>query len=356
MFDQFSIANLPRLKQGKCYQESSYDRTGGNEDFIRIPAGETATLASIEGTGCISRIWLTITSEDLYILRRALLKMYWDGEENPSVESPVGDFFGTGFSRYRHFDSFFLGMTSGGTYCYFPMPFASQALIQLENQSKKPVKMFYYAVTYQLFDRLPENTGRFHAKWRRDTTVKGENYLILEAKGRGHFVGCNMSMQGRLPFYPWFLEGDEMIYVDGEDFPSIHGTGTEDYFNSGWYFIKGKFCAPFHGLTQKNLFYPRLSAYRFHVGDAIPFQSSIRVTMEHGGTNDTPGSDYSSVAYWYQEEPHYEFYEMQEAEKRRPKDGLAYPFIIAKGYFLRFAFRVADIINRSLHKEGFKKE
>ena len=152
---------------------------------------------------------------------------------------------------------------------------------------------------------MPKGAAYFHSSWRREITRKDENYLILEAEGTGHYVGCNMSMQGRTPFDFWFLEGDEMIYVDGESHPpAIHGTGTEDYFNSAWYFSKGTFSAPFHGLTIKDPLRSRIAAYRFQLEDPIPFTKSIRVFMGHGGTNDAQDSDYSSNAYWYQLEPH----------------------------------------------------
>ena len=169
--------------------------------------------------------------------------------------------------------------------------------------------------------------------YRKDMIIKrfGTNYKGLkltyvdqaEAKGTGHYVGCNMNMQGRRPFSFWFLEGDEMIYVDDEQHPpAIHGTGTEDYFNAGWYFNKGTFSAPYHGLTIKDPIRSRISAYRFHIEDPIPFKKRIRVTIEHGGINDAPGSDYSSTAYWYQTEPHKPMGTFPPGDDRLPDDGL----------------------------------
>lgn len=315
---------LPALKGYKSAQESSFDRSGGNDDYIAIDAGETATIADIKGAGCISRIWVTVASPDLYALRRAVIRMYWDGESSPSVEAPLGDFFGVGFSEYRHYTALPMGMSSGGFYCYLPMPFSDGAVIELVNESPKQIFAFYYNISYHKFDSLPDDaeTGRFHAQWRRETTVAGENYTILEAEGKGHFVGCNLNMQGAKPFTLWFLEGDEMIYVDGESHPpAVHGTGTEDYFNAGWYFNKGTFSAPYHGLTIKDRLRSRISAYRFHIEDPIPFTKNIRVTMEHGGTNDTPGCDYSSTAYWYQLEPHGDNIALPPADERLPVDG-----------------------------------
>jgi hypothetical protein len=319
------IDNLPLLKDFRAAQESSYDRTGGNDDYVSIEPGQRAVLANIEGAGCVSRVWVTVASPDLYILRRAVIRMYWDGEEDPSVIAPVGDFFGVGFSEYRHFTALPLGMSSGGYYCYFPMPFSKGARIEVENQSAKKINAFYYNITYHRFDKLEKEseTGRFHARWRHDRTMPGSNYTILEARGTGHYVGCNLNMQGVRPFSFWFLEGDEMIYVDGESHPpKIHGTGTEDYFNSGWYFLKGTFAGPYHGLTIKDPLQSRISAYRFHIEDPIPFKKNIRVTIEHGGENDAPGCDYSSTAYWYQTEPHRSMGTFPPADDRLPKDGL----------------------------------
>ncbi|HOO56156.1 MAG TPA: DUF2961 domain-containing protein [bacterium] len=324
--DSFGLLDtLPFLKEFKAAQESSFDRTGGNNDYVSIEAGDSAVLADIEGAGCISRIWLTVAAPDLYILRRCVIRMYWDGEQEPSVEAPLGDFFGVGFSQYRHFTALPLGMSSGGYYCYIPMPFSKNARIEVENQSKKKINAFYYNITFHRFDKLENDkkTGRFHARWRHEKTLPGSNYTILEARGAGHYIGCNMNMQGYKPLSFWFLEGDEMIYVDGEAHPpAIHGTGTEDYFNSGWYFNKGTFSGPYHGLTIKELLRARISAYRFHIPDPIPFKKSIRVTIEHGGINDTPGSDYSSTAYWYQAEPHVSMGTFPPSEDRLPDDGL----------------------------------
>lgn len=315
------LDHLVKFQDYKSAQESSYDRTGGNEDFVSIDAGERATLAEIKGPGRISRIWVTVASPDLYILRNAVLRMYWDNETEPSVECPLGDFFGVGFSLYRHYTALPMGMSSGGYYCYLPMPFAKGARIELENQSYKKIYAFYYNITYHRYEAAEKDIAYFHAQWKRQTTRKNENYVLLDAEGRGHYAGCVMSMQGRTPFRFWFLEGDEMIYVDDEQHPpAVHGTGTEDYFNAGWYFSKGTFSAPFHGLTIKDPLRARICAYRFHVEDPIPFEKRIRVTMEHGGTNDTPGSDYSSVAYWYQREPHRPFGKLPYAHERTPDD------------------------------------
>lgn len=301
-----SPANLPDIRNDRVYQVSSYDTTGGNHDYISIPTGDTATIMNVSGPGIIARMWMTVGSSDPYYLRQILILMYWDGESSPSVEVPLGDFFGTGF-RYKQWISRFLGMSSGGFYCYFPMPFEKSARIEVVNQTGRTVQSVYYNIDYQkLTQPLGSDVGYFHAWWHRVIrTTSNHNYTILDAEGKGQFVGLNLNIQG-YDHNLWFLEGDEMMYVDGEKKPSIHGTGTEDFFNSGWYFDQGEYSAPFHGLIIKNDSLSRIAAYRFFVGDAIPFKHSIRVTIEHG-TQNTEAADYSSTAYWYQLEPHKPF-------------------------------------------------
>lgn len=301
-----SPSRLPYLKNSKLIQNSSHDTSGGNNDFIAIPDGAVATLAEINGPGVIVRLWVTIASKDKYFLRRILLRMYWDGERDPSVEVPIGDFFGTGF-QYKQYITPFLGMSSGGYYCYVPMPFRKSARIEVVNQTGQEVNSFYYHIDFHKLDEpLEPSVAYFHAWWNREIrTDTKENYTILEAEGEGHLIGVNMSMQGYDRSLQ-YLEGDEMVYVDGEKYPSVYGTGTEDYFTSGWYFNRGEFAAPYHGLILKDDSLGRIAAYRLHILDAIPFKRSLRFTIEHGHGNEEI-ADYSSTAYWYQKEPHKKF-------------------------------------------------
>jgi hypothetical protein len=311
------LDDLPLLKEGKLLQVSSYDRTGGNSDFIAIKPGATATLADISGPGAIVRIWITIASPDRHFLRRIVLRMYWDGERSPSVEVPVGDFFGTGF-QYKQYVTPYLGMSSGGYYTFFPMPFNTSARIEVANETGHEINSFYYHINYRQLEKpLPPGTAYFHAQWRRDPRARPDsNYTVLEATGRGHLVGVNLNMQGYGNGMQ-YLEGDEMVYVDGEKEPSIYGTGTEDYFTSGWYFNRGEYAAPYHGLILKDDSLSRIAAYRFHIPDAIPFTRSLRFTIEHGHANEEV-ADYSSTAYWYQLEPHQAFPPMPPAGFRIP--------------------------------------
>ncbi len=301
-----SPSHLPQLKPGRLLQVSSADPGGGNDDFIAIPAGKTAVIASLKGPGMVVGLWFTIMSTDEHFLRRIVLRAYWDDEKTPSVDVPVGDFFGTGFA-YKHYITPYLGMSSGGYYCYFPMPFAKAARVEIVNETGQEIKSFYYHINYRTLDAAPgADCGYFHASWRREPrTTSSSPYVILDATGRGQLVGVNMSMQGYDNGLQ-YLEGDELVYVDGEKTPSIRGTGTEDYFNGGWYFNKGEFAAPFHGLILKDDTLSRIAAYRFHVQDAISFTSSLHFTIEHGDQN-AEIADYSSTAYWYQLEPHAPF-------------------------------------------------
>jgi hypothetical protein len=311
------VDGLPMLKEGRLRQVASVDRTGGNSDFIAIKEGATATIADIQGPGVIVRIWVTIASPDPYFLRRILLRMYWDGEVSPSVEAPIGDFFGTGF-QYKQYVTPYLGMSSGGYYSFFPMPFNRSARVEVVNQTGQEINSFYFHINYRELERpLPAPVAYFHAQWRRDPRAgRDANYTLLEATGQGHLVGVNMSMQSYGNGMQ-YLEGDEMIFVDGEKEPSIHGTGTEDYFTSGWYFNRGEYAAPYHGLILKDDSLSRIAAFRFHIHDAIPFDRSLRFTIEHGHGNEEV-ADYSSTAYWYQKEPHQTFPTMPPSGFRIP--------------------------------------
>jgi hypothetical protein len=262
-------------------------------------------------------MWVTIFSKDPYFLRRIVLRMYWDGEQTPSVEVPIGDFFGTGF-QYKQYVTPYLGMSSGGYYTYFPMPFNKSARIEVVNQTGMEVNSFYYHIDYQQLNQLLDSSAAyFHASWRREQrTEQGKPYLILDAEGEGHYVGTSMSMQSYNNDMQ-YLEGDEMVYVDGEKKPSVYGTGTEDYFNSGWYFNRGEFAAPYHGLMLKDDSLARIAAYRYHILDVIPFKKSMRFTFEHGDRN-VEVADYSSTAYWYQKEPHKQLPVLPSAGMRIP--------------------------------------
>lgn len=313
----FELPNLPFDIEGRMVQTSSYDTTGGNNDRINLAPGDTAVIFKTDDPGVILRIWVTIDSRDPYFLRRIKLRMFWDGEVSPSVEVPVGDFFGNGF-EYTHFSSLYTGMTSGGYVCYFPMPFDKGARIEVINETGQEVFAFYYQVDwFHPKETVTFLTPRFHALWKREARTTGKtNYRILDISGKGVYVGTHLCMQsynGSL----WYLEGDEMIWADGEEQPSIHGTGLEDYLSSGWYFKNGVYSAPYHGLLLKDEEKGRIAAYRYHIPDPIPFSKSILATIEHGHGNEEI-VDISSTAFWYQQEPHQPFPEMLPGNARVP--------------------------------------
>lgn len=298
---------------GRFVHVSSYDTTGGNRDRLEIAAGDSAVVLDHEGPAVIRRLWVTVSSRDPHYLRRIALKMFWDGEAEPSVLAPLGDFFANGFDR-RHYAALPMGVSSGGFFSYLPMPFRERARIVVENGTGRPIDAFYFNIDLAESDDLPAEVATFHAWWHRDPrTTRSEPHLVLDARGRGQFVGLSLNAEshtGRL----WFLEGDEILWVDGE--PRGQGTGTEDYFNAGWYFDQGEFAAPFHGLVMKDDSLARIAAYRWHVPDPIPFGDSIRVEIEHGHANQEV-ADYATTAYWYQIEPHAPLPDLPPADDRR---------------------------------------
>jgi hypothetical protein len=259
--------------------------------------GTKHEIALLDGAGVIRSLWLNVPFPDPEALDQIHLAFYWDGEETPSVQAPLGAFFGTGFGA-RRFRSAPVGMREDGLYCRFLMPFARGARLILENRSSRKHDV-EWAVDYYQLEELPAWVGRFHARAHESVTRPGIPHTILETTGVGQYVGCALNVDGATDFS--FLEGDEEIYVDGETEPSLHGTGTEDYFNGAYYFVDGVFHLPWHGLTVKEWTdKKRISAYRFHFIDYIPFRSSFWMTLEHGARNDAPGLHYSSVAFWYQ--------------------------------------------------------
>lgn len=350
-----TLAGLPLLRPGvKRRRLSSYDRAGGNSDWWEFEPGQARDIATIGEPGCIKHIWSTLWSDDKYTLRKVLLRMYWDGEDTPSVETPLGDFFGMGHSMTRNFVSLPLQMSpeNGRSFnCWFPMPFETGARIEIVNEASAKLN-FYFYIDYEVY---PGGTsladyGRFHAQWRRvnptpgwqdpgerwednrdrmrevwrtpNTTGDG-NYVILEAEGRGHYVGCHLDIDCfSRQSNDWYGEGDDMIFVDGEPWPGIHGTGTEDYFNTAFCPTQ-EYSAPYHGLilyqgTEDWRWRGKNTLYRYHIEDPIFFEKSIKVTIEHGHANKLT-NDYASTAYWYQAEPHKPFPAMLPIAERLPR-------------------------------------
>jgi hypothetical protein len=305
-----TLGNLIQPRGGKLAHFSSYDRSGGNADFSVVRPGETHTLMDYKGgAGIVRRWWITIAPRNnREIQRQLIVRCYWDGETQPSVEVPVSDFFGMGFGEWRDYQSLPLNMTSGGYNCYWAMPFRRSARITVENRSKVRIDAFYYNLDVETHKTLPKDTLYFHAQFRRvKPNTLGKPYTILETTGKGQYVGTLLSMQATRGRGLGYLEGDEIVTVDGEKTPSVIGTGTEDYFSSGWYYDTGVYSAPYHGVTIKDDARSRINTYRWHIEDPIPFEKSLRFDIEHGGVNDAPNTDYSSVAFYYQTHPHPRF-------------------------------------------------
>jgi len=352
------FAGLTTAKDSLPARVSSFDTSGRNHDAWPIEPGETKTLAEIDGPGVISHIWFTISSPDDLYLRKLLLRMYWDGEKDPSVDTPVGDFFGLGHARtysYQcapfntscHAD----GKVGGGVAmnCWLQMPFRKHARIEIVNDQDEPVRAFYFYIDYQKHQSLGDDILYFHAKWRRENPCDGwtgegsiwnspawgrrmagsegenltdeSNYLILEAEGRGHYVGVNFAIDHL--YKGWWGEGDDMIFVDrdGERTwpPDMHGTGSEDYFSHAWgmqdnaHLYNGQAWAELEDFNG----WGKVCVYRYHILDPVPFRKNIRVSIEHGHANNR-SDDYSSVAYWYQTEPHRDFAPMPPVDLRLP--------------------------------------
>jgi len=318
LLSQDLLSNLAKPQDYVSRRVSSYDRSGGNRDSLTIDPGATAVLADIPGPGAVHHIWVTIAAEPFYG-RKLVLRIYWDGETAPSVEAPIGDFFSVGHGLDRSFSSLPINCSSEGRArnCYWQMPFRKSARISVTNEGRKPVDAFYYYVDYRVLKELSEFTPYFHAQYRQEMPcAPGRNYVLLEAEGRGHYVGCNLSVLQRA--LGWWGEGDDMIFADGETTPSLHGTGSEDYFSDAWGMREDE--NPFYGCPlQEEDFQAgsKATVYRFHVPDPIPFTRSILVTIEHGHANDR-ADNFSSVAYWYQAEPHRPFPPLASMDKRLP--------------------------------------
>jgi hypothetical protein len=298
----------------------------------------------------IQHIWITVTDRterDYHVLRDLVLRFYWDGEESPSVEAPLGDFFCCGFGRGCEVNSLPLAVNpKRGMNSYFPMPFRKGAKISVENQHAAPVPGFFYQVDYCLYDELPADTVYFHARWRRERlTEKQKDYTILdEVRGKGHYVGTYLALT-TLERY-WWGEGEVKFYLDGDrDYPTICGTGTEDYFGGAWSFagqdgnnrtVERLYSTPFLGYVyyshhDTEVFHPchtddtppQRGFYRWHIMDPILFEKDLRVTVQqigvcHRGLFERQ-DDVASTAYWYQTEPHNPFPAFPPAPDRWPR-------------------------------------
>jgi len=295
---------------------------------ITLAAGETVTLAEIDGPGVVQHIWITVR-ETAY--RNCILRMFWDGERTPSVEAPLGDFFANGHGRRALVNSLPMAVNpSGGFNCYWPMPFRGAARITIENQHGEDIGGFFYQVTYALTE-VPEAAAYLHAQWRRSVTTREcpEHVILDGVTGQGHYVGTYLAWTQMSD--GWWGEGEVKFYLDGDaEHPTICGTGTEDYFGGAWCFYTPKdslgeeFSTPFLGYPQRvgeEGKVPKHGLYRWHVMDPIRFKKDLRVTIQAlgwwpNGKFQPLTDDIASTAWWYQAEPHGKFPEMPGRDER----------------------------------------
>lgn len=366
-FFQNGLSQLPLLRSGRSRSINWENRNGekgkggmeasdlgpsrkGSPCIPLLAGGETKVLAQIEGPAVIQHIWITVTDRtsdrNRFILRDLVLRIYWDGEETPSVESPLGDFFCCGFGASYCVNSMPISVNPiRGFNSYFPMPFGKQAKITIENQCEEDISNFFYQVDYLLTDHLPVNTGYFHAQWKRQrVTQRGRDYVILDnVRGKGHYVGTYMALTALER--NWYGEGEIKFYIDGDkEYPTICGTGTEDYFGGAWAFlvpeegrmVETPYSTPFLGFpyyshhpafrnhpAQDEGQPAQRSFYRWHIPDPVLFEEDLKVTIQQIGVR--PGGlferqdDVATVAYWYQTEPHMPFEGLMERMLRWPR-------------------------------------
>ena len=335
------LGYLAALRPGRSARvTSAAPERSSNWDNRNIPPGGTFVLAEIAGPATIQHIWLTFPEPAPGWLGREgnadhgelVLRIFWDGAAEPAVESPVGDFFAAGFGQRAEVHSAPVLVEGGDAYnCYWPMPFHKSARIEIENQSVKPLNSFYYQVDYVKEESLPPQTPYFCARYRQEFPVEsGRDYLILDAEGRGHYVGTVLSVRSRSPM--WFGEGDEKFYVDGEKTPSLQGTGTEDYVGNAWGMGTGTY--PYFGVPilegDFGMVGWRTTVYRWHLPDPVRFTQRLRVEIEDAGwiskdelqegTHEgfvERNDDFASVAFWYQVGRPKRFATMPPAAERR---------------------------------------
>jgi hypothetical protein len=333
------LSTLPLLKNYTNEHATSTDPSGANDDGNwkhQIKPGEQRTIAQLGGPGIITHIWFTIATPEKYHLKKIVLRMFWDDDPLPAVESPVGDFFGLGLGEYFLYESGPLSVGSQKALnCYFPMPFRKSARITITNEGGQPIGAFYYNIDWQKHASLPADMAYFYAEYRQAVPNHGwtddwklnedpkvdnqpnqdgkDNYVMFEAEGRGHYVGVTHSIlqnQG-----DWWGEGDEMMFIDNRETPKIIGTGSEDYYLGAWCYGNCGI-SPF-GSTRPTFAYQRYGnpvnggddrgskwmVYRFHTDSPVAFEKYFKMTIEHGHANHRSDNFYT-VAYWYQQGSH----------------------------------------------------
>jgi hypothetical protein len=330
-----SIPAYARAQTHKSLKQSSADPSGGNHDFWVIRKGEAREVFQSDGPGVITHIWFTIAARSANHLKEIVLRGYWDGNGKPSVESPIGDFFGLNLGQYAIYESAYLACSPGKSLnCYFAMPYRRSARFTVTNEGKDDIGAFYSNIDYQTVPSLSSDALYFHAQYRQAApctpnvaskeNLDGKlNYVYAETRGRGHLMGVTLGVLQNAD--GWWGEGDEMIFVDDETKPLITGTGSEDYFLGSWDFGGRDGAMPFaHAMYGAPLIAAaertggRYHCYRWHGDNPVTFQRYLKHTMEHGHANDR-GDNFYSTCYWYQSEPFTDFPALPPVDARIPR-------------------------------------
>jgi D-arabinan exo alpha-(1,3)/(1,5)-arabinofuranosidase (non-reducing end) len=337
---------LPRYARAldhRSLKQSSHDRTGGNADYWPVAAGATREVFAADGPGVVTHIWFTIAAPSVFHLKEIVLRMYWDGNARPSVEVPVGDFFGLNLGQYSVYQSGFLNCSPvKALNSYFAMPFRKSARFTVTNEGAEEVRSYYSNIDYQLVPSLPEDTLYFHAQYRQSAppvasstdwkqnsdanqllNPEGKaNHVFFETRGRGHLMGVTLGVIQNQEL--WMGEGDDMIFIDDEAKPAIVGTGSEDYFCGAWDFGGRDDSIPFahlwngaHLIQSAERAGGRYCLYRWHADNPVTFTRYLKHTIEHGHANHRADSLYS-VGYWYQSEPYTDFPALPAVAERLP--------------------------------------
>jgi hypothetical protein len=329
------LPRYARMQHYKSLKQSSFDRTGGNHDSWPMKPGETIEVFKADQPGAITHIWFTIAAQSAMHLKEMVLRAYWDGNAKPSVEAPIGDFFGLNLGSYQIYESQYLACSPGRSLnCYFVMPYKS-ARLTVTNEGKGNVGALYSNIDYQIAP-LPPDALYFHAQYRQaapcvPTTGQNAkinedgkyNYVYAETRGAGHLMGVTLGVLQNAD--GWWGEGDEMIFIDDDSKPVITGTGSEDYFLGSWDFGGRDGAIPFaHRMYGAPLIQAaertggRYCCYRWHGDNPVTFTRYMKHTMEHGHANDR-GDNFFSVCYWYQSQPYTDFPALPPLEQRIPK-------------------------------------
>ena len=331
------LPQYARAQNHKSLKRSSFDRTGGNRDAWAIPAGGVQEVFRAGGSGVITHIWFTIAARSADHLKEIVLRGYWDGNAKPSVEAPIGDFFGLNLGVYQVYESAYLACSPGKSLnCYFAMPYRQSARFAVANEGSQDIGSFYSNIDYMTVPRLPDDAMYFHAQYRQSAPcvpVTGDaarlnldgrlNYVYVETRGRGHLMGVTLGVLENAN--GWWGEGDDMIFIDDESKPAINGTGSEDYFLGSWDFGGRDGAQPFaHSMYGAPLIVNaertggRYCCYRWHGDNPVAFERYLKHTMEHGHANNR-GDNFFSTAYWYQSAPYTDFPALPPAAARIPQ-------------------------------------